>query len=36
VIETQLKQNSIPFESIQVVEPSLEDVFINVVTGDLQ
>jgi ABC-2 type transport system ATP-binding protein len=28
-IENHLKQNGCPFESIEVIEPSLEDVFIN-------
>ena len=30
-IEKQLKENSCPFDSIEVIEPSLEDVFVTVV-----
>jgi ABC-2 type transport system ATP-binding protein len=30
-IEKQLKENGCPFESIEVIEPSLEDVFVSVV-----
>ena len=31
-IEKQLKENGCPFEAIEVIEPSLEDVFVTVVT----